>query len=51
MGSSADTKEKIYWVPLESSPEALSKVMHSMGVDKATGFSDVWGLDEELLGM
>ncbi|KAJ2634998.1 hypothetical protein GGF40_003862 [Coemansia sp. RSA 1286] len=22
-----------------------------MGVDKATGFSDVWGLDEELLGM
>ncbi|KAJ2646753.1 ubiquitinyl hydrolase 1 [Coemansia sp. RSA 1250] len=47
----ADSKEKVYWVPLESSPEAMNKMIHRIGVDESVGFSDVLGLDEELLAM
>ncbi|KAJ2456158.1 Ubiquitin carboxyl-terminal hydrolase isozyme L3 [Coemansia sp. RSA 2336] len=47
----ADNKEKVYWVPLESSPEAMNKMIHRIGVDKSVGFSDVLGLDDELLAM
>ncbi|KAJ2502878.1 ubiquitinyl hydrolase 1 [Coemansia sp. RSA 1972] len=43
--------KKIYWVPLESSPEAMTKMIHRLGVDKAVAFSDVLGLDDELLAM
>ncbi|KAJ1900273.1 ubiquitinyl hydrolase 1 [Kickxella alabastrina] len=49
--ASSTGSKKIRWVPLESSPEALSKVMHRLGVDTSVAFSDVWGLDEELLAM
>ncbi|KAJ2685521.1 hypothetical protein IWW39_004211 [Coemansia spiralis] len=42
---------KIQWVPLESSPEAMNRVIHRLGVDASVGFSDVLGLDEELLTM
>ncbi|KAJ1730583.1 hypothetical protein LPJ61_002938, partial [Coemansia biformis] len=42
---------KLRWVPLESSPEAMNKMIHALGVDKSVGFSDVWGLDDELLDM
>ncbi|KAJ2788889.1 Ubiquitin carboxyl-terminal hydrolase isozyme L3, partial [Coemansia guatemalensis] len=45
------TGKKIHWVPLESSPEAMNKMVHRLGVDKSVGFSDVWGLDDELLAM
>ncbi|KAJ1667139.1 Ubiquitin carboxyl-terminal hydrolase isozyme L3 [Coemansia sp. RSA 1813] len=45
------TKEKIYWVPLESSPDAMNKVIQQMGVGASAAFSDVWGLDDELLDM
>ncbi|KAI9505238.1 ubiquitinyl hydrolase 1 [Coemansia spiralis] len=48
---SAPAKKKVYWVPLESSPDAMNKVIYSMGVGSSVGFSDVWGLDEELLSM
>ncbi|KAJ2482923.1 hypothetical protein IWW56_000765 [Coemansia sp. RSA 2131] len=49
--SSSAAPEKIYWVPLESSPEAMTKMIHRLGVDKAVAFSDVLGLDDELLAM
>ncbi|KAJ2005622.1 hypothetical protein GGI04_002174 [Coemansia thaxteri] len=42
---------RIHWVPLESSPEAMNRVIHRLGVDPSVGFSDVLGLDEELLLM
>ncbi|KAJ2161217.1 hypothetical protein GGF46_001645 [Coemansia sp. RSA 552] len=42
---------KVYWVPLESSPESMTKMVHSLGADQAVAFSDVWGLDEDLLAM
>ncbi|KAJ2385588.1 peroxiredoxin 1, partial [Coemansia sp. RSA 2603] len=51
MSAEKSTSKKIHWVPLESSPEALSKVMHRVGVPASVAFSDVWGLDEELLAM
>ncbi|KAJ2536051.1 Ubiquitin carboxyl-terminal hydrolase isozyme L3 [Coemansia sp. RSA 1933] len=47
----SSTTEKVYWVPLESSPDAMNKVIQQMGVGEPTAFSDVWGLDDELLGM
>ncbi|PIA19693.1 ubiquitin carboxyl-terminal hydrolase isozyme L3 [Coemansia reversa NRRL 1564] len=47
----SETNKKIYWVPLESSPEAMNKMVYRLGVDKAVGFNDVWGLDDELLEM
>ncbi|KAJ2460489.1 ubiquitinyl hydrolase 1 [Coemansia sp. RSA 2424] len=43
--------DKLRWVPLESSPEAMNRVIHRLGVDASAGFSDVLGLDEELLTM
>ncbi|KAJ2554504.1 ubiquitinyl hydrolase 1 [Coemansia sp. RSA 1878] len=49
--SNSAASEKIYWVPLESSPEAMTKMIHRLGVDKAVAFSDVLGLDDELLAM
>ncbi|KAJ2346041.1 hypothetical protein GGF43_005074 [Coemansia sp. RSA 2618] len=49
--SSSEAPEKIYWVPLESSPEAMTKMIHRLGVDKAVAFTDVLGLDDELLAM
>ncbi|KAJ2027548.1 ubiquitinyl hydrolase 1 [Coemansia sp. RSA 922] len=42
---------KIQWVPLESSPEAMNRVIYRLGVEDSVGFSDVLGLDEELLTM
>ncbi|KAJ2778240.1 Ubiquitin carboxyl-terminal hydrolase isozyme L3 [Coemansia javaensis] len=48
MASAAD---KMFWVPLESSPEAMTAMVHRVGVDAAVGFSDVWGLDDEMLAM
>ncbi|KAJ1834308.1 ubiquitinyl hydrolase 1 [Coemansia sp. RSA 2711] len=49
--SATEALKKIYWVPLESSPEAMTKMIHRIGVDKAFAFSDVLGLDPELLAM
>lgn len=41
---------KIKWLPLESNPEVMNKFIGVMGVDNMQ-FSDVYGLDPELLGM
>ncbi|KAJ8297905.1 hypothetical protein KUTeg_024436 [Tegillarca granosa] len=51
--------EKQHWVPLESNPEVLNKVgtvvvlyMYNLGVPSSQWeFVDVYGLEEELLGM
>ncbi|KAJ1794085.1 Ubiquitin carboxyl-terminal hydrolase isozyme L3 [Coemansia sp. RSA 2399] len=42
---------KTYWVPLESSPDAMNKVIRQMGVGASAAFSDVFGFDDELLEM
>lgn len=40
------------WVPLESNPEILSDLADKLGVSAdAAVFSDVFGLDEEMLAM
>ncbi|KAJ2546994.1 ubiquitinyl hydrolase 1 [Coemansia sp. RSA 1933] len=44
-------KEKIYWIPLESEPNAMNKVIQQMGVGPSVTFSDVWNLDDEALDM
>lgn len=41
----------IYWVPLESSPDAMNKVIYQLGVEPTVAFSDVYGFDEDLLAM
>ncbi|KAJ2719797.1 Ubiquitin carboxyl-terminal hydrolase isozyme L3 [Coemansia sp. Benny D115] len=51
MASDNTTAKKIRWVPLESSPDALGRYIHRLGASKSSGFSDVWGLDDELLAM
>ncbi|KXZ44273.1 hypothetical protein GPECTOR_70g504 [Gonium pectorale] len=40
------------WVPLEANPEVLNNYIIQLGLDASTySFSDVFGLDEELLAM
>jgi len=48
---SSSKPDKEYWVPLESNPAVLTKFAHKLGVPQQYGFSDVLGLDEELLCM
>ncbi|KAJ2663289.1 hypothetical protein IWW48_001391 [Coemansia sp. RSA 1200] len=43
--------KKIYWIPLEASPESMNKVIHQMGVNPSVKFNDVYGFDDELLDM
>eukprot|EP01097_Dermamoeba_algensis_P002743 TRINITY_DN2082_c0_g1_i2.p1 TRINITY_DN2082_c0_g1~~TRINITY_DN2082_c0_g1_i2.p1 ORF type:complete len:234 (-),score=41.33 TRINITY_DN2082_c0_g1_i2:93-794(-) len=43
--------KKMYWIPLESNPSMLTKFAHGLGASSQYGFSDVLGLDEELLAM
>jgi len=49
----ADDKKKkeARWLALESNPGSLNKFAERMGLDlKKYSFTDVWGLDKELLG-
>jgi hypothetical protein len=39
------------WLPLESNPEVLNPFVKRLGLPETWGFSDVFGLDEELLMM
>jgi ubiquitin carboxyl-terminal hydrolase L3 len=39
------------WIPLESNPDVLNKYVESLGIKTSLRFQDVYGLDEELLGM
>ncbi|KAJ1931022.1 hypothetical protein FBU59_006851 [Linderina macrospora] len=45
------TERKVHWVPLESNPEVINAMISRLGVSPSFGFNDVWGLDDELLGM
>ena len=44
-------KKKRSWLPLESNPEVLSTYARALGAPSSTSFADVYGLDDELLGM
>jgi len=45
-------KKKRSWLPLESNPEVLSSYARALGAPAAAStFADVYGLDDELLGM
>lgn len=48
---SAEKQTEARWLPLESNPEVMDEFVHKLGVSKAFGFSDVYGLDPELLAM
>ncbi|KAJ3299192.1 Ubiquitin carboxyl-terminal hydrolase isozyme L3 [Borealophlyctis nickersoniae] len=48
------TKATAHWIPLESNPQVMNKVafvryMERLGVTSQLEFTDVWGLDPELL--
>ncbi|KAI9494677.1 ubiquitin carboxy-terminal hydrolase L1, isoform CRA_b [Zychaea mexicana] len=44
-------KPKQMWIRLEGNPEVWNKMIHENGVDKAWCFHDIYGFDEESLGM
>eukprot|EP01006_Ploeotia_vitrea_P023219 TRINITY_DN55663_c0_g1_i1.p2 TRINITY_DN55663_c0_g1~~TRINITY_DN55663_c0_g1_i1.p2 ORF type:complete len:258 (+),score=151.39 TRINITY_DN55663_c0_g1_i1:31-774(+) len=48
--TNAASKKK-RWLPLESNPGLMNKYMYGLGASKKWAFSDVWGVDEALLGM
>ncbi|CAG8668844.1 5596_t:CDS:1 [Ambispora leptoticha] len=43
--------KKAKWLPLESNPEIMNKYVHNLGVSTDWAYTDVWGLDPELLQM
>ncbi|KAI9344107.1 hypothetical protein BD770DRAFT_397681 [Pilaira anomala] len=45
------TKPKLRWLPLESNPDVLNKIIHENGVDPQWSFTDVLGFDEESLSL
>lgn len=54
MATEAEIKEKmqkVHWVPLESNPEVLNAFAYKVGLPKTWGFTDIFGLDPELLMM
>ncbi|KAI0080146.1 cysteine proteinase [Panus rudis PR-1116 ss-1] len=52
MSNDTSEREKIHWVPLESNPDVMNSWAAAAGlVTSEYQFSDVFGLDEELLAM
>ena len=49
--SKKNKKKRRSWLPLESNPEVLSTYARALGAPPSTSFADVYGLDDELLGM
>ncbi|GBC03907.1 hypothetical protein RclHR1_00540017 [Rhizophagus clarus] len=45
------TEKKSKWLPLESNPQVMNDYVHKLGVSKDWAYTDVWGLDDELLLM
>jgi len=37
------------WLPLESNPDVLTKMAHELGASAEWAFTDIWGLDDEVL--
>ncbi|KAK4514225.1 DnaJ-like protein xdj1 [Mucor velutinosus] len=52
MSISNDTKkQQLRWIPLESNPEILNKMIHNHGVDCKWGFIDIYGFDDDALAV
>eukprot|EP01135_Chromosphaera_perkinsii_P010870 Nk52_evm1s2269 gene=Nk52_evmTU1s2269 len=51
MSGGGEEKKKIKWLPLEANPEVWNKYIWSLGVPDHFYFTDVYGLDPELLSM
>ena len=50
-GRTDDNPTNFHWPPLESNPEIFETYMGSMGLPtESWGFSELFGLDEDLLG-
>ncbi|CAG8672585.1 5013_t:CDS:2 [Cetraspora pellucida] len=47
----AETKKKLKWIPLESNPEVMNNYVHKLGLSPLWAYTDVFGLEEELLLM
>jgi len=45
------TAKKSKWLPLESNPQVMNDYVYKLGVSSAWAYTDVWGLDDELLLM
>eukprot|EP01090_Pellita_catalonica_P002671 TRINITY_DN12243_c0_g1_i2.p1 TRINITY_DN12243_c0_g1~~TRINITY_DN12243_c0_g1_i2.p1 ORF type:complete len:242 (-),score=47.02 TRINITY_DN12243_c0_g1_i2:531-1256(-) len=45
------SEKRTYWIPLESNPEMMTRILHGMGVDKSWVFGDCFGFDKDLLAM
>jgi len=43
--------KNVHWVPLESNPEMLTDFAQQVGMPSSWAFTDIFGLDEELLAM
>ena len=50
MAEAGETPAKVKWVPLESNPDVMNKLISALGVENMQ-FTDVYGLDPELLDM
>ncbi|KAI9004223.1 hypothetical protein BC832DRAFT_78714 [Gaertneriomyces semiglobifer] len=48
-GNAGMEKKRSAWVPLESNPQVLNEYAERLGVSSSWSFTDVWGLDEDLL--
>ncbi|CAG8653663.1 8325_t:CDS:2 [Paraglomus occultum] len=46
-----ETKKKSKWLPLESNPDVLNEYAHKLGLSRSWAYTDVFGLDQELLAM
>ena len=50
-GEGSDENSRKRWPALESNPEVLSNFLYGVGVPTTYSFTDVYGLDEEMLAM
>ncbi|KAL1925729.1 uncharacterized protein VTP21DRAFT_612 [Calcarisporiella thermophila] len=41
----------IRWLPLESNPQVMNEYVYKLGISKEWAYTDIWGLDEELLDL
>lgn len=45
----AAERKQTAWIPLESNPQVMNKYVERLGAHSAWAFTDVWGLDDDLL--
>ncbi|CAI2171977.1 16334_t:CDS:2 [Funneliformis geosporum] len=49
--SETQREKKSRWLPLESNPQVMNDYIYKLGVSRAWAYTDVWGLDSDLLSM